>query len=69
MSDIVNALKSNTASKLKAKFAFLEKVYWGTDSIWSTGFFVSSVGVNEQPIRNYVAWQGREDFGQAKLEF
>ena len=69
VSEIVGALKSNTARKLKAKFRFLEKVYWGTDSIWSTGFFVSTVGINEQTIRNYVRWQGQEDFGQAQLEF
>lgn len=68
VSEIVGAMKSNTAKKLKAKFPFLEKVYWGTDSIWSRGFFVSTVGVNEQTIRNYVKWQGEEDFGQAQLE-
>ena len=69
VSEIVGAMKSNTAKRLKAKFPFLEKVYWGTDSIWSRGFFVSTVGVNEQTIRNYVRWQGEEDFGQAQLEF
>jgi putative transposase len=68
VSDIVKAMKANTAKKLKAKFAFLEKVYWGTDSIWSTGFFVSTVGADEQTIKNYVKWQGQEDFGQAQLE-
>ncbi len=30
-------------------------------------FFVFTVGVNEQTIRNYVRWQGVEDFGQAEL--
>ena len=66
--DIVRMMKSNTARRLKAKFPFLEKVYWGTDSVWSRGFFVSTVGINEQTIRNYVRWQGQEDFGQAQLE-
>ena len=68
VSDVVRMMKSNTARKMKAKFSFLEKVYWGTDSIWSRGFFVSTVGINEQTIRNYVRWQGQEDFGQAQLE-
>ena len=68
VSDVVRMMKSNTARRLKAKFSFLEKVYWGTDSIWSRGFFVSTVGINEQTIRNYVRWQGQEDFGQAQLE-
>ena len=68
VSDIVRMMKSNTAKRLKAKFSFLEKVYWGTDSIWSRGFFVSTVGINEQTIRNYVRLQSQEDFGQAQLE-
>lgn len=43
-------------------------MYWGTDSVWSTGFFVSTVGINEEIIRNYVQMQGNEDSGQAQLE-
>jgi hypothetical protein len=30
--------------------------------------FVSTVGINEQVIKKYVAMQGREDAGQAQLE-
>ena len=69
VSDIVRMLKCNTAKRLKEKFSFLEKVYWGTPSIWSTGFFVSTVGADERTIKNYVRWQGKQDFGQAELEF
>lgn len=68
VSDIVRDIKSNTSRRLRAKFAFLEKVYWGNRSVWSTGFFVSTVGVDEVTIRNYVRWQGKEDNGQAELD-
>ena len=68
VSELVNTLKVNSGKKLKKKFAFLKKVYWGTDSLWSTGFFVSTVGIDENIIRNYVKHQGEEDFGQAELE-
>jgi len=64
---IVRILKSNTARHLKQKFPFLKEVYYGTDSIWSGGYFVSTVGVNEEIIRKYIERQGREDAGQAKL--
>ena len=40
VSDFVRILKSNTANGLKKRFEFLKKVYWGTESIWSIGFFV-----------------------------
>lgn len=64
----IETIKKNTARSLKEKFAFLKKVYWDDGGIWSTGFFVSTVGANEATIRRYVAMQGREDTGQAQLE-
>ncbi|MDT8367224.1 MAG: IS200/IS605 family transposase, partial [bacterium] len=49
------------------KFPHLDKVYWGVPGIWSIGYFVSTVDINEATIRNYVRMQGEEDSGQAKL--
>ena len=66
---VVRIIKSNTARNLKGKFPFLKQVYWGTDSIWSGGYFVSTVGLNQEAIRKYIELQGREDAGQAQLEF
>jgi putative transposase len=54
---------------MKRKFRFLEKVYWGTESVWSTGYFVTTVGIEASVIQKYVAMQGREDAGQAQLDF
>ena len=64
----VGIIKANTSKRLKAKFPFLRKVDWGTDGIWSDGYFVSTVGVNEAVIQRYIEHQGREDSGQAQLE-
>ncbi|MEM9444280.1 MAG: IS200/IS605 family transposase, partial [Verrucomicrobiota bacterium] len=41
---------------------------WGTDGIWSEGYFVSTVGINEEIIRRYIKLQGNQDGGQAMLE-
>ena len=65
---VVRVVKSNTSRELKQKFPFLKKLYWGTDGIWSDGYFVSTVGVNEQTIKNYIEYQGKEDSGQALLD-
>jgi len=65
---VVGIIKSNTARELKQKFPFLKEVYWGTESIWSGGYFVSTVGVNEKIVKNYIEKQGAEDSGQATLE-
>ena len=69
VSKAVNIIKSNSAKALKEKFPFLKKTYWGTDGIWSEGYFISTVGINESTIRKYIEQQGREDSGQAKLVF
>ena len=66
--EVVRIIKANTARKLKIEFPFLKKVYWGTDSIWSGSYFVSTVGISEKVIRRYIELQGQEDLGQAKLE-
>ena len=33
-----------------------------------TGYFVSSVGIHENVIRNYVEYQGRKDSDQLRME-
>lgn len=67
ISQVVRGLKSNTSWELKKKFPFLKKVYWGTDGIWSDGYFVSTVGINEVIIRKCIENQGKEDLEQAQL--
>ena len=63
----VGIIKQNTARTLKQKFPFLKQVYWGTDEVWSDGYFVSTVGVNETVIRQYVENQGKKDSGQLRF--
>ena len=66
--NVVRLLKTNMSRGLKQKFAFLKKRYWGTDGIWSEGYFVSTVGIDEKIIRRYISLQGSQDSGQAQLE-
>ena len=69
VSMVVGTLKKNTSRELSKKFRFLKDFYWDNEGIWSTGFFVSTVGINEAMIRKYVEMQGKEDTGQAQLGF
>ena len=66
---VVETIKKNTSRSLSRKFAFLKKVYWDRKVIWGKGYFVSTVGINEEVIRRYVQSQEKEETGQAKLEF
>lgn len=67
ISDAACIIKSNTARQMKKKFKFLSEGYFDKQAIWSIGYFVSTVGINESVIRKYIELQGEEDSGQAKL--
>ena len=66
---VVRLLKTNTARNIKTKFPFLKRVYYGTDGIWSDGYFVSTVGVDQNIIQKYIEKQGEEDLGQTATLF
>lgn len=69
LAEAVRIIKSNTALMMSRRFPFLKKTYWNENAgIWSVGYFVSTVGVNEEIIRKYIEMQGEEDSGRAKLE-
>ncbi len=64
IADVMAQLKSQSASMLRKKFEWLQKVYWKENIVWSPGYFASSVGVDEKTIKNYVTYQGHQDSGQ-----
>ena len=67
VSDVVRTIKSISGRLMKKKFEYMRKAYWGRDGIWSEGYFVSTVGINETVIQRYIEQQGQEDMGQAQL--
>ena len=67
VSDVVRAIKSISGRLLKKKFDYMRKAYWGIDGIWSDGYFVSTIGINEKVLKGYIERQGQEDAGQAQL--
>jgi len=69
VSKVVEVIKSRSARIVRDKFKWFDKVYWGTRSLWSVGYFVSTVGLNEDVIRKYVKYQQSQDSGQVKLGF
>ena len=66
---VVGIIKQNTSRELKQKFPFVKEVYWGSDGVWSDGYFVSTVGIDEEVIHKYIEKQGKKDSGQTKFEF
>ena len=68
ISSTIGKLKSQSASRLRTRYDWLSKVYYKENIVWSPGYFVSSVGVDEETIKRYVEYQGKEDSGQLRME-
>lgn len=57
---MVGFLKGKCGFQSFQRFKRLRKKYWGM-RFWSTGYFVSTVGVDEDQVVKYVRWQQRKD--------
>ena len=68
ISSAMGRLKSQSASRLRKRFPWLRKVYWNENIVWSPGYFVSSVGIDEETVKRYVEHQGQQDSGQLLLK-
>lgn len=61
VSNYVGILKGKTAIKLFEKKRYLrEKPYWG-NHFWARGYFVTTVGIDENIIRRYINHQESEE--------
>jgi len=66
VSVLMGTLKGKLAIKLFKSYPKLkEKPYWG-NRFWSRGYFVTTVGVDEEMIRRYVKYQEGEDKKEEK---
>jgi len=60
ISKFMGYLKGKLALKLFDRYPKLRKRYWG-QHLWSRGYCVSTVGLDEDRIRKYVKWQNKKD--------
>jgi putative transposase len=56
VSAIMGYLKGKLSIRMFQKYERLGKRYWG-QHLWSRGYCVSTVGLDEDKIRKYVKWQ------------
>ena len=68
IAEVMGRLKGQSSHHMRKTFAWLSKVYWKENIVWSPGYFVSSVGVDENIIRRYVEYQGQKDSDQLLME-
>ena len=56
VSSMMGYLKGKLSTRLFARYEKLGKRFWGRH-LWSRGYCVSTVGLDEAMIRQYVRWQ------------
>ena len=66
-SEVMKKIKGQTSERIFREFSEVRKRYWG-QHFWARGYFVSSVGIDEETIKQYIQEQ-REDMldNQMKL--
>ena len=67
VSSAVQYMKVQSAKKLRERFEFICKAI-SRGGMWSRGYCVSTVGMNEEMILRYVEHQEKEDKGQLQLD-
>ena len=60
ISEIIGKLKGKSAIQMFNKFPILRKRYWGSH-FWSRGYYVNTVGIREEIIREYIKNQDELD--------
>ena len=60
VSSFMGFLKGKLSLRLFSRYEQLGKRYWGRH-LWSRGYCVSTVGLDEEKIRKYVKYQERKD--------
>lgn len=60
VSSFMGFLKGKLAIRLFNQYEKFGKRFWGRH-LWSRGYCVSTVGLNEEMIRKYVRWQEQKD--------
>jgi len=64
--DVMKLLKGKSAERLREEFPDLRKRYWGLH-IWARGYFVSTVGIDRDVIKQYVRQQQDDEMRGEQL--
>jgi REP-associated tyrosine transposase len=68
VSEVVGKMKARSSSIFRERYRLFKKAYGEKEVMWSPGYFVSTVGIDEQIIRRYIKYQEGLDSGQLKFE-
>ena len=67
VSQVMGYLKGKLAIRIFQRYEKLGKQYWGRH-LWGRGYCVSTIGIDEEKIRQYVRWQEEKEKDIEKLQ-
>jgi putative transposase len=67
VSEVMGYLKGKLAIRLFQRYERIGERFWGRH-LWSRGYCVSTIGINEEQIRQYVRWQENKEKEIEKLQ-
>ena len=68
VSEVIGTIKGRVAIRIFKELPEVRKKYWGRH-FWSRGYFVSTIGVNEKIIRQYIQKQELKERQAEQLGF
>jgi putative transposase len=67
VASVMGYLKGKLAIRILQRYEKLGKKYWGRH-LWSRGYCVSTIGLDEERIREYVKWQENREQEMEQLQ-
>jgi putative transposase len=67
VASIMGYLKGKLAIRILQRYEKSGKKYWGRH-LWSRGYCVSTIGIEETRIREYVRWQEKKEQKMEQLQ-
>ena len=67
ISEVMGYLKGKLAIRIFQRYEKLGKQFWGRH-LWGRGYCVSTIGIDETRIREYVQWQKKKEQEIEKLQ-
>jgi putative transposase len=61
ISKVIGDMKRDSSRILRKKFEYLRR---GRESLWAIGYYISSVGLDERRVRNYIKYEQDQESGQ-----
>ena len=68
IAEVVQGFKGASSYHLRKHVKWIRKVFGKKNKMWSNGYFVSTLGIDEDVVQKYIKYQQDLDSGQAKLD-